>query len=99
MIRLSRIIEASQPKTSIPKFDVGLYKTGQWTATGRAAVAELMKYLQSGKLSKIDCEEFDFPEYGGLPKKISNRLSGDEVDAITSWLYDVSRKYMSWSKK
>ncbi len=25
---------------------------------------------------------FDYPEYGGLPKRISNRLQSHEVDAI-----------------
>lgn len=26
--------------------------------------------------------EFDYPNYGGLPKKISNKLSGEAVDRI-----------------
>lgn len=34
-------------------------------------------------------EIFDYPEYGGLPKRISNQLSGDEVDYIQSIQFDV----------
>lgn len=32
---------------------------------------------------------FDFPEYGGLPKKISNKLSSDCVDVIQDYVFDV----------
>jgi hypothetical protein len=30
--------------------------------------------------------DFDYPDYGGLPKRISNRLSSEAVDALQSIL-------------
>ena len=32
----------------------------------------------------IDGDVFDYPDYGGLPKNISNRLSSEAVDAMQS---------------
>ncbi len=32
--------------------------------------------------------EFDFPDYWGMPKRISYRLSGDEVDWIQSEVWE-----------
>lgn len=38
-------------------------------------------------LNKHTCKyEFDFPNYGGMPKSISDRLSSDEVDWLQSQL-------------
>lgn len=33
---------------------------------------------------------FDFPDYGGLPKRISDRLSGDCVDVIQEYVFGVA---------
>lgn len=35
---------------------------------------------------------FDFPDYGGLPERIADRLSGDCVDVIQSFAHDESNK-------
>lgn len=33
---------------------------------------------------------FDFPDYGGLPKRTANSLSSDVVDVIQGFILDVS---------
>lgn len=42
----------------------------------------------------IDAERnesiFDFPEYGGLPKRLAGSLSSDAVDVIQAYTYDVA---------
>jgi hypothetical protein len=39
-------------------------------------------YTETGKL-------FDFPDYGGLPKKVSNKLSPEAVDAMQQVLAGI----------
>jgi hypothetical protein len=40
-------------------------------------------------LNKHTCtDEFDFPDYGGMPKNISDRLFSDEVDWIQSFIIE-----------
>jgi len=38
---------------------------------------------------KLYPDGFEFPDYGGLPKKTSNKLSGDFVDAIQAAFYEL----------
>lgn len=57
------------------------------------------------KLAKMELDEesgeveFDYPTYGGLPKKIANKLDGDFVDAIQeAWpphVYDRKSQFKS----
>jgi hypothetical protein len=47
------------------------------------------------RLIKKTCKwGFDYPDYWGMPKKISYNLSGDEVDFIQSVVQEWSEKYI-----
>lgn len=45
----------------------------------------IMLASRQGKYPYEDC--FDYPDYWNMPKKISNRLDGDEVDWIQEKTY------------
>jgi len=47
-----------------------------------------VKIINARKKKNDLYEEFDYPDYAGLPKKISNLLNSDEVDLIQNqWKY------------
>lgn len=47
----------------------------------------------------LDEVEFDFPDYGGLPKKINSKLSSEFVDAVQDCLVDIDTENRStWIK-
>ena len=55
---------------------------------------ELVDYLFNARRKLIYVDggvDFDYPDYGGLPKKISNRLSSDVVDRIQSNLEEIAQ--------
>jgi hypothetical protein len=45
-----------------------------------AALQKAIEFLNTKNLN--DIEYFDFPDYAGLPKSVSNKLSTDEVDFL-----------------
>jgi hypothetical protein len=46
------------------------------------------------RLIKATCKwGFDFDDYWGMPKKISSKLSSDEVDFIQAETYEWAEKY------
>jgi len=42
---------------------------------------------------------FDYPEYGGLPKRISNNLSPEAVDAMQDVLFDLEGNLSFYKRK
>lgn len=51
-----------------------------------------IKWLKDNK-TKINTDDvFDYPDYWGLPKSISNKLSSDEVDYIQNKTYHWRKK-------
>ena len=55
---------------------------------------DMIEFLWSNrenlKADKIDGHYyFDYPNYGGLPKRISNKLSSEVVDRMQELLYDL----------
>lgn len=64
------------------------------TRLHKKEIKELERYVLEDGIYEDECIEFDFPDYGGLPKRLSNRLDGDFVDAIQyTWPpYDYKTK-------
>lgn len=69
----------------------------------RKALIEAAKWLNANQrtiakeiLAEKLCDEFDYPQYWGVPKKIANRLTTDEVDFIQDevgeFAYALQRK-------
>ena len=58
------------------KIDVNKYPWGKYSKSFENAVLIL------NKLGTQGFNQFDYPEYANLPKRISGRLSPDEVDYI-----------------
>lgn len=63
----------------------------------RKVLIEAVKWLNSHQrtiskeiLAEKLCEEFDYPEYWGIPKKIANKLTSDEVDFIQESVGDFT---------
>ena len=63
------------------KINIEEYRYGKITKTLRNAIS----YINDEGISG-DCMYFDYPDYGGLPKYISSRLSSDEVDFLQEQL-------------
>ena len=93
------------------KMRISDYPYGKVTKTLKAAVKYLNSNKNKiGKLSKeehkkfkaddtveyIFIDFFDYPDYWNIPKKISSRLGGDEVDWIQSETYDWIKHW--WDK-
>lgn len=71
-------------------------KTAKWVAPmlayfwkNKKTILERAKELavEFGGYEKYELD-FDYPDYGGLPKSISNKLSSDVVDLIQEQLID-----------
>lgn len=60
------------------------YPYGKVTKTLKKAVNWLNTNKKLVKSKQKDCYEFDYPDYWGMPKSISYRLSSSEVDWIQS---------------
>lgn len=72
--------ENSLTKKEIEKISLIDYPYGRVTPRLRKAV----KWLNDNK-ENISCKQqdyFDYPDYWGMPKRIANRLYGDEVDFL-----------------
>jgi hypothetical protein len=62
------------------------YPYGRVTERLKKAVAWLRK--NKNKIRKTQWDYFDFPDYWGMPKSISYRLSSDEVDWLQESTWD-----------
>ncbi len=60
-----------------------LMEAVKWLNANQRTIA---KAILEGKL----CDEFDYPEYWGVPKKIANKLTTDEVDFIQESVCDFA---------
>lgn len=68
-----------QKLQNIPKYDIKEFTSAN----------EAIDWLNKNKyIITKEYYEFDYPDYGGLPKKISNRLTSEAVDYIQEWTYD-----------
>lgn len=63
----------------------------------RKVLIEVVKWLNANQkaiaksiLDEKLCAEFDYPEYWGIPKKIANKLTTDEVDFIQDSVCDFA---------
>lgn len=86
--RVSKKKEDMKNLVNISKYSYGrarktLIETAKWLNANQRAIA---KAILDGKL----CDEFDYPEYWGVPKKIANKLSSDEVDFIQESVCDFA---------
>lgn len=61
---------------------------------------ETIKWLNTHKkqIRKDDYWDFDYPHYCGLPIKLANRLSPDEVDFIQEQISEITIGYQKLRK-
>lgn len=67
------------------KIDIASYSYGNVTKTFRKAITWLNRRKKS---FIIQPGYFDFPDYWGMPKSISSRLTGDQVDFLQEQTYN-----------
>ncbi len=60
-------------------------KALQWINDNKIAISKRIK--------NRSFDMFDYPEYWGMPKSISNKLISDEVDFIQSNTWDFVNKF------
>lgn len=53
-------------------------------------MARIINNLRPGETGYV---EFDYPDYGGLPKKIYSRLTSDQVDLIQQEVQFCDREF------
>lgn len=52
---------------------------------------EVFSWILENRKTLFQHETFDFPEYGGMPKKLSRKLSSEMVDRIQMEWYNLDQ--------